>query len=244
MLLMSLEEGKSRRDLEQEGWVGVGVGRKEYPHLSLKTTSPTCHAPQELQRMLCETGMLMGNLLGLESKMYPASSVAPRYYPDLKKPLEILSFICLSVLPSVHQIFISGFSNPNSIWASNQTSSCIIGTDKSILILRSRKMRSKEGKWVALEPNILVPTCCLLLQLLRMPPLDSFPRRTEGDSVYRLSAMSLLLLPGFITLSNVCLARVFPSRLLERLAPCSPVPQPSSRDRTQLSLLSNCCWWS
>lgn len=115
MLLMSLEEGKSRRDLEQEGWVGVGVGRKEYPHLSLKTTSPTCHAPQELQRMLCETGMLMGNLLSLESKMYPASSVAPRYYPDLKKPLEILSFICLSVLPSVHQIFISGFSNPNSI---------------------------------------------------------------------------------------------------------------------------------
>lgn len=32
MLLMSLEEGKSRRDLEQEGW--VGVGRKEYLHLS------------------------------------------------------------------------------------------------------------------------------------------------------------------------------------------------------------------
>lgn len=183
----------------------------------------------------------MGNLLSLESKMDPASSVAPRYYPDLKKPLEILSSICLSVLPSVHQIFISGFSNPNSIWASNQTSSCIIGTDKSILILRSRKMRSKEGKWVALEPNILVPTCCYFRV---SASLDSFPRRTEGDSVYQQSAMSLLLLPGFITPSNVCLARVFPSRLLERLAPCSPVPQPSSRDRTQLSLLSNCCWWS
>lgn len=40
MLLMSLEEGKPRRDLEQEGWVEMGVGRKEYLHLSLKTTSP------------------------------------------------------------------------------------------------------------------------------------------------------------------------------------------------------------
>lgn len=57
--------------------------------------------------MLCETGVLAGNLLSLESKMGPASSVAPRYYPVLKKPLEILSSICLSVRPSIKSSLVA-----------------------------------------------------------------------------------------------------------------------------------------
>lgn len=65
----------------------------------------------------------------------------------------------------------------------------------------------------------------LLLPTSQNATFDYFPLRTESDSVYQQSAMSLLLLPGFITLLSVCLACVFPSRLQDLLAPCSPVLQ-------------------
>lgn len=65
----------------------------------------------------------------------------------------------------------------------------------------------------------------LLLPTSQNATFDYFPLRTESDSVYQQSAMSLLLLPGFNTLFSVCLACVFPSRLQDLLAPCSPVLQ-------------------
>lgn len=84
------EEGFRRGSL---GAVIRGIKKQKTLWTFLGLQFPTCRAPHKhAPREPCAGGNL------LDSKLNPAISVAPRYFPDVQKPLEILSSpVCLSV---------------------------------------------------------------------------------------------------------------------------------------------------